>query len=96
MFQCYVAIIDSVNSSFTPKMSKKAHNGQNLNFPPHPHGNQPKMNIIIKNLAGVVGIDLTNSALVLLDPWMDEYISWALMKALVPWLVSIKIRKRAF
>ena len=74
----------------TPRLpqnwSKKALNGQKLHFSPHPHGNHPKIEKIIKKVAGVVGIDLTNSALVLMDPWMDEYISWAYESlALVLW-----------
>jgi len=49
------------------KWSKKAQNGQKSHFSPHLHGHLPKIKKIIKKVAGVVEIDLNNSALVLMS-----------------------------
>jgi len=49
-----------------PKWSKKAQNGQKSYFSPHLHGYLPKIKKSIKKVAGVVEIDLNNSALVLM------------------------------
>ena len=49
-----------------PKWSKKAQNGQKSYFSPHLHGYLPKIKKSIKKVAGVVEIDLNNSALVLI------------------------------
>jgi len=49
-----------------PKWSKKAQNGQKSHFSPHLHDYLPKIRKTIKKVAGVVEIDLNNSALVLM------------------------------
>ena len=48
------------------KWSKMVKNGQKSHFSPHPLGNILKIKKNVKKVAGIVGIDLTNSNLMLL------------------------------
>ena len=61
-----MAIFASVVPSSTKKMVKKGQKMVKNHFSPHPHKYLPKMEKNIEKVARVVGINLTNSALVLM------------------------------
>ena len=53
-------------SKIGQKWSKMVKNGQKSHFSPHPLGNILKIKKNVNKVAGIVGIDLTNSNLMLL------------------------------
>ena len=66
MLMCYWAISDEGDPSGAQKMVKNGQKWSKMTLFTTPHGKLSKIKKIIKEVSGVIGIDLTNSNLMLL------------------------------